>query len=220
MVNFLIALFYFCLTVDLLKSPLLVVNQELDLGFVELFKVLRNFVLLLLFLCVHPRDIGFDPIINDCFVRGAARVDRAALPDMTACSVLPSLQDLLVLAVIAILVFHELVQAPNDLAATHLPSRSRPQLDLLPRLREEAGCEDLLRLILLPERGSEQDLLPSDVPRALLERLVGRQGVRVLLVFEIGRFCLQGGEVVNIRPAHNHSLLLAQSGELLSSEVR
>ena len=109
MIHFLKALFYFCLTVDLLKSPLLVVNQELNLGFVELFKVFRNFVLLLLFLCVHPSDIGFDLIVNDCFVRGAARVDRAALPDMTACGVLPSLQGLLVLTVIAILVFNELV---------------------------------------------------------------------------------------------------------------
>ena len=219
MVHFLIALLYFCLSVDLFKSPLLVVNQELDLGFVQLFKVFCNFVLLLLFLCVHPRDIGLDLIINDCFLRCAARDDRAALPYMTARGLLPSLQGLLVLSIIAILVFHELVQATNDLAATHLPCRSRPRFDLLPRLREKAGREDLLRLVLLSERGSEQDLLPSNVPRALLERLVGRQGVRVLLVFEVGRFRLQGGEVVNIRPAHNDSLLLAQSGELLSSEV-
>ena len=111
--------------------------------------------------------------MNDCFLRGAARDDRAALPYMTARGLLPSLQGLLVLSIIAILVFHELVQAPHDLvAATHLPRRGRPRPDLLLRLREEAGCEDLLSLVLLSERGPEQDLLRSNVLRALLERLV------------------------------------------------
>ena len=170
MVHFLVALLDFSLMGDLLKSPLLVVYQELDLGLVELFEVFSDFVLFLLFLGVHPRDIRFDLIVDKRFLGRAAGDYRAVLSYSTPGGVLPSLHGLLILA---ILVFHELVQAPDDLvAATHLPRRGRPRPDLLLRLREEAGCEDLLSLVLLSERGAEQDLLRSNVLRALLERLV------------------------------------------------